>query len=61
MFEGYNNLPMGLSKIVETLGTLKKVARHYDCSYLSAILRFLKLYCLERYTRAEIFPSQDRS
>lgn len=40
---------------METLGTLGKVADHYESSYLSAAARFLRLYCLDGYTREEIF------
>lgn len=47
-------MAIGPTKITETLGTLRKVARHYNSSYLSVTARFLKLYCFDRFTRVEI-------
>ncbi len=44
-----------LSKIVETLGTLKEVARHYDAGYLATITHCLKLHLIARFTLKEIF------
>lgn len=51
----HSTLPITRSKVVETFGTLRKVADHYQSSYPSAAVRFLKLYCLDGYTREEIF------
>ena len=44
-----------LSKIAETLVTLKQVARRFNASYLATIAHFLKLYYFKRYRREEIY------
>ena len=51
----HSKLSINSSKVIETLGTLRRVADYYESSYLSAAARFLKLYCLDGYTREEIF------
>ena len=44
-----------ISKTVDTLIILKKVARYYDAGYLATIAHFLKLHLIGRFRREEIF------
>jgi hypothetical protein len=44
-----------VSKTVDALITLKKVARHFDAGYLATIAHFVKLQLIGRFRRYEIF------
>lgn len=44
-----------VSKIIETSGTLKTIAHHFDAGYLATIVHCLKLHLIGRFTLKEIF------